>query len=73
MCRHEEKFCPRCGAKFECKPGAVTTCQCYGITLSYEEKAFIEDRYKDCLCRDCLLELKDRYIFFKEKFLFNGR
>ena len=69
MCMHEEKNCPRCGAGFECKQGAITACQCYGITFSDEEKAFIEERYNDCLCRNCLLELKNRYVFFKEKYL----
>jgi len=66
---HEEKHCPRCGNRFECKAGAITACQCYGITLSDEERAFIEGRYNDCLCRNCLLELKNCYIFFKEKYL----
>jgi hypothetical protein len=68
MCKHEEKSCPRCQGQFECKPGDVVHCQCYGITLTTEERAFIEDRYNDCLCHSCLLELKQRYIFFREKF-----
>ena len=70
MCQHEEKICPRCTKRFECKSGSITQCQCSGIKLSNEEKAFIEDCYGDCLCRNCLLELKSRYVFFKEKFLF---
>ncbi len=70
MCMHEEKICPRCEAAFECKLGSITECQCYSILLDIEEKAFIEERYADCLCRSCLLELKNRYIFFKEKYLF---
>ncbi len=68
MCMHEEKICPRCGTGFECKLGSITECQCYGIALNNEERAFIEVRYNDCLCRNCLLELKSRYIFFKEKY-----
>ncbi|TMI92105.1 MAG: hypothetical protein E6H06_15070 [Bacteroidetes bacterium] len=70
MCMHEEKICPRCSNKFECKLGSITECQCYGIVLTTEESAFIENRYNDCLCRKCLLELKNRYMIFKEKFLF---
>ena len=58
MCKHEEKLCPRCKAAFECKVGDITHCQCYGIGLTAEEKAFLEERYSDCLCRNCLLELK---------------
>jgi len=70
MCKHEEKNCPRCSKQFECKAGSITECQCFGIKLSSEERAFIEDCYSDCLCRNCLRELKERYVFFKEKFLF---
>jgi len=69
MCMHEQKICPRCSHSFECKMGSITECQCYGIVLSIEENAFIEDKYSDCLCRNCLLELKNRYTMFKEKFL----
>lgn len=58
MCQHEEKKCPRCGASFECKVGNITECQCYGVSFSVEERAFLEGKYEDCLCRTCLLELK---------------
>jgi hypothetical protein len=69
MCRHEEKSCPRCGNGFECKPGSITGCQCYGVMLNNDQRAMIEERYNDCLCRNCLLEFKDPCIFFKEKYL----
>lgn len=65
---HETKKCPRCSEPFECKPGNISACQCYGIRLSEEEKAFIADRYDDCLCHNCLINLKDKYVFFKEKY-----
>lgn len=67
MCKHEEKQCPRCGNGFECKVGNISECQCAGVLLSIEERAFIETRYNDCLCISCLKELKNRYVFFKEK------
>jgi len=70
MCLHENKICPRCSNTFECKPGNITQCHCYGISFTMEEKAFLEDRYHDCLCAGCLKELKNRYIMFKEKFLY---
>ena len=72
MCKHEEKKCPRCNTPFECRVGDITHCQCYGITLTDEEKSFIEERYPDCLCRNCLVELKQRYTLFKEKYFVNG-
>jgi hypothetical protein len=70
---HEIKNCPRCNKIFECKAGDITNCQCSNIKLSVEERAFIEDRYSDCLCADCLLQLKNGHALFKEKFLFNTK
>jgi hypothetical protein len=65
---HETKTCPRCQQPFACKPGNISNCQCNGIKLTEEEKAFIADRYEDCLCINCLQNLKDKYVFFKEKY-----
>jgi cysteine-rich CWC protein len=72
MCKHEHKKCPRCSNSFECKVGDVTACQCYGLNFSPEERALIEERYTDCLCRECLTALKLPYTFFKEKFFLNA-
>ncbi len=72
MCKHEEKYCPRCKASFECKVGDIAQCQCNGLGLTAEERAFIADRYDDCLCRNCLLELKQRAVLFREKYFFNA-
>ncbi|MBA2591001.1 MAG: cysteine-rich CWC family protein [Pseudomonadota bacterium] len=58
MPRHEDKICPRCGVTFECKVGTVLICQCSSVDLSREERAYIMDYYDDCLCADCLRELK---------------
>jgi hypothetical protein len=68
MPSHEAKNCPRCNNLFECKVGDISHCQCSGIKLSVEERAFVEQRYSDCLCEKCLYELKNKYIFFKEKY-----
>ena len=65
---HEEKSCLRCSHSFECKAATIAEYQCYGVILSTEEKVFIEERYNECLCRICLLELKDRYIFLERNF-----
>ena len=66
--KHEQRYCPRCNKTFECKVGNVAQCQCSKIVLSEEEKAFIADRYQDCLCLNCLLDLQNKYTFFKEKY-----
>ncbi|HMH32078.1 MAG TPA: cysteine-rich CWC family protein [Puia sp.] len=71
MPQHEPKTCPRCQVAFECRVGDIGNCQCQGLSLSAEEMAFIEERYADCLCRQCLTDLKNKYILFREKFLFN--
>lgn len=73
MCRHEEKKCPRCNSFFECKVGNVTECQCSGISFTEEEKKFIGEKYNDCLCRNCLLALKNKHILFAEKYFPNDR
>jgi hypothetical protein len=67
MCLHETKSCPGCKRAFECKPGNITQCQCYGIALTAEIKAYIEQHFNDCLCRDCLEELQQEPTFLKEK------
>jgi hypothetical protein len=69
---HEIKTCPRCNSSFECKPGNITQCQCFGLKFTEGEKAFIEERYHDCLCKSCLLQLKNQVELFREKFI-NGK
>jgi hypothetical protein len=66
MSSHETTTCPRCEKAFECKPGNITQCQCYGIELAAELKDFIEQRFKDCLCLDCLEYLQQNDLS-KEK------
>ncbi|MEO7924013.1 MAG: cysteine-rich CWC family protein [Chitinophagaceae bacterium] len=70
MSQHETRNCPRCNKSFECKPGNITQCQCYGIELSNELRAYIDQRYTDCLCRDCLQYLSGELNLFKEKYIF---
>jgi hypothetical protein len=73
MCYHETKNCPRCNAVFECKPGSITQCQCFGIVFSTEQQAYLEQHYSDCLCRNCLLHIPDEFELFKEKFIYRCR
>ena len=61
MCKHEDKYCPRCHQLFECKVGNITQCQCFGITFTDEEKKIIEKNYNDCLCSNCLTALKNEF------------
>ena len=52
--KHENKLCPRCGARFECKVGDITRCQCYGLVFTETQERAIRLQYDDCLCRACL-------------------
>ena len=61
MCQHETKLCGRCEQSFECKVGNILECQCYGVSMSDEEKKFIADNYNDCLCRRCLEDIKTEF------------
>jgi hypothetical protein len=61
MLKHEEKICPRCSKKFECKVGSILLCQCTTVKLSEVEKDYISEKYSDCLCADCMKELRAEY------------
>jgi len=67
---HELKNCQRCGKGFECKPGNISQCQCFGFIITEELKAYLEQRYHDCLCKSCLEYLEVELNLFKEKYLF---
>ena len=67
---HEKKCCGRCDSVFECKAGTITQCQCYTVTLTLEERIYVEEKFSDCLCGNCLLAVKNEYAVFKEKFIF---
>ncbi|MBZ4189194.1 cysteine-rich CWC family protein [Niabella beijingensis] len=66
MCKHEDKYCPRCKQPFECKVGSILLCQCSTVSLNDEERDFINQQYEDCLCASCLKEL--RAVYHKQKF-----
>jgi hypothetical protein len=70
--KHQLKNCPRCNGRFECKVGDIGNCQCTAVTLTVEEIAFIEEMYTDCLCMNCIYELKRRYVHFLNKYMLHG-
>ncbi len=70
MCRHEIKSCARCNKTFECKPGSITQCQCFLVQLTIEQRAYLEQRYSDCLCINCLAQLQEEFELFKEKYIY---
>ena len=70
MSSHEEKNCSRCNNAFECKDVSIMQCQCSNIQLSLEERVYVESKFKNCLCINCLRALQHEYVFFKEKDIF---
>ncbi|MBR0196296.1 MAG: cysteine-rich CWC family protein [Paludibacteraceae bacterium] len=52
-----KKLCPRCGTEFLCLHDDPAICQCAGIELSAQARAYLRANYKDCLCRACLLQV----------------
>ncbi len=59
MCQHEQKYCPRCSKPFECKVGSILLCHCSQVILTDEQQNFIGQQYEDCLCINCLAEIKN--------------
>lgn len=70
MCKHEEKYCPRCNIVFECKAGSIMQCQCNAIQLSPEEQVYVESKYEDCLCIGCLHALQKEYVLINKKYTY---
>ncbi|MBK8611266.1 MAG: cysteine-rich CWC family protein [Chitinophagaceae bacterium] len=69
MTKHETKNCERCNSGFECRAGSITQCQCTGISLTAEERAYVGAKYNDCLCINCLIALQEKYLLFKDKYI----
>lgn len=61
MAHYESVTCPRCKAAFECRAGTILQCQCQQIILTDEERAYISERYVECLCAGCLTTMKALY------------
>jgi nitrite reductase/ring-hydroxylating ferredoxin subunit len=59
--KHEIVTCPRCGARFECKMGTITECQCMEVRLSPYQILAIREMYIGCLCKKCLSELSIQF------------
>jgi len=70
MGQHEKKPCPRCGQLFECKTGNISQCECSGFSCSPALKAYLEERYDDCLCPSCLEALSNEVTLFLEKYVY---
>lgn len=61
MIKHEIKYCPRCKHTFECKLGSILLCQCTTVTLNEKERDYMREKFDDCLCADCMKEVRAEY------------
>lgn len=59
--KHEIKNCPRCGEEFECKSNSISLCQCQSVSLSSHQSDYVASRFGDCLCAECLTDLRTEY------------
>jgi hypothetical protein len=51
--RRAPQTCEACGEAFVCG-ASLTGCWCFSIKLSAEIRRQLRERYKDCLCKNCL-------------------
>lgn len=55
------KKCSRCQKDFECKHDDIKNCQCASIELQQYQRDNIFKQYDDCLCANCLEQLRIEY------------
>lgn len=72
MHKHEEKQCSRCNGFFECRAGNIIACQCSQVQLPEALADQVALDYQDCLCLNCLLELKEGHVSGNNNSVKNG-
>lgn len=61
MNKHETRSCPNCNRVFECKSNKIQNCQCETVQLTQPQRDYIATQYDDCLCANCLKELRSQF------------
>jgi hypothetical protein len=57
----EQRECEACGNTFRC--GASTKgCWCFQVELTAEAGELLRERYRHCLCPECLTQIADRHL-----------
>jgi hypothetical protein len=57
--RRAARECEACGEPFHCG-ASLKGCWCFEIKLSAEARERLRERYKFCLCRQCLEQAGDK-------------
>ena len=50
----KSKECPRCGAQYFCNADSDQPCWCMNYTINPDNLKVLGEKYKGCLCPDCL-------------------
>ena len=53
----EKLICESCGKEFSCGAN-VGECWCFAVELEAETLAQLRENFKNCLCKNCLKEVK---------------
>lgn len=56
-----KRTCQRCSTSFDCNVDDIANCQCFSFRIDKNEEEYIHQRFTDCLCGDCLVDLKKEY------------
>ena len=51
------KTCEKCGVAFKCGAKTDTRCWCNAYAVTEESLKNIREKYNDCLCEKCLIEM----------------
>lgn len=51
--------CEACGQAFDCG-ASIKGCWCFSIKLSAEVRQELRGKFKNCLCKECLLRFSNR-------------
>ena len=62
MAASVEKICPRCNIRFNCHAADIQNCPCSKIDFTEKERAQLQTNYKDFLCKNCLIALKNKLM-----------
>lgn len=55
------KICPRCESNFECKVSSIAECKCSSVFLTKSEQEYVAERYNDCVCLSCMIEVQAEF------------
>ena len=61
MTKGRERKCPKCNNAFICTPDDILNCKCSTITLNKLETEYLKGLFNDCICSQCLLEIKSAF------------